>query len=316
MAGKLVVLNKDGNTVSVIDAETGDTTTTIETDFNPHEVVVSPDGSKTYVTCSLGGKLNVIDNETFEVTKRIDHEQFKFPHGVATRNSTGDLWLAATYSSHIYRIDTETDEIETVFPTHQDLSHMFAIDADESTGYIANIGSDSVCVVDLDRETITATFSVGAEPEGIAVDEHTGDIYVANQADDSLSVVDSNSYETKYELTLGNNPIRVVPSPDGEYVFVPNRLSDDLSVIDTSVEREVRFTPDREMIEGGTQPWEIKRIPVGVWPGGTVFNDDGSRAFVANNKTNDVSVIDVESLEEIERYDAGLHPDGIDYLPE
>lgn len=314
MAGKLLVLNKDENTVSVVESDTGETVTTVETDFNPHEVTITPDGAKTYVTCSLGGTVNVIDNDTFEVVDRLEHEQFQFPHGVAIRESTGDLWMTATYSSYLFRVDVATDEIETVFPTHQEFSHMFAIDADESTGYVSNIGSDSVSVVDLDDESITATFSVGTEPEGIAVHEETGNIYVANQDDDSLSVVDSETYETAFEVDLGNNPIRVVVSPDGRYVLVPNRLSNDLSVVDTTIEREVVFTPDRRMQEGGRHPWEVKRLPVGRWPGGTVFNEDGSEAYVANNKTNDVSVVDMETLKEVDRYDVGIHPDGIAYL--
>jgi YVTN family beta-propeller protein len=61
-------------------------------------------------------------------------------------------------------------------------------------------------------------------------------------------------------------------------------------------------------------PWEVKRIRVGVWPGGTVFNHDGSYAYVANNKTNDISVIDMSTLKEVERIDVGVHPDGIAYL--
>ena len=59
---------------------------------------------------------------------------------------------------------------------------------------------------------------------------------------------------------------------------------------------------------------EIKRIPVGRWPGGIVFDETGERAYIANNKTNDVSIVDMESLKEIGRFDAGIHPDGIGYL--
>lgn len=316
MAGKLIVLNKDENTVSILDAASGETAHVVETDFNPHEVVVTPDGSKTYVTCSLGGVLNVIDNETFEVVDRVEHELFKFPHGVAIRKSTNDLWLTATYSSHVYRIDVETDEIEAVFPTHQETSHMVALDADESTGYISNIVSGSVSVIDLDAESVTATFPVGSEPEGIAVHEDTGNIYVANQDDGTLSVVDPESYEQLFEVNLGVNPIRVVVSPDGRYVLVPNRLSDDLSIVDTTVERDVIVTPDGDWAEGGRHPWEIKRIPVGKWPGGTVFDENGDTAYVANNKTNDVSVIDMDDLVEVDRFETGIHPDGIAYLPE
>ena len=79
--------------------------------------------------------------------------------------------------------------------------------------------------------------------------------------------------------------------------FTANRMSHDVSVIDTK------------------RHWEIKRIPVGRWPGGIVFDPTGTRAYVANNKTNDVSVIDVQSLKEIQRFEAGIHPDGIGLIP-
>jgi YVTN family beta-propeller protein len=50
---------------------------------------------------------------------------------------------------------------------------------------------------------------------------------------------------------------------------------------------------------------------VGLWPGGTVFNAAGDRAYVANNKTNDLSVIDVTALKEVGKIDVGVHPDGL-----
>ena len=88
----------------------------------------------------------------------------------------------------------------------------------------------------------------------------------------------------------------MVFSPDGKYAFVPNRESHDLSVVETTTHRE------------------IKRIPVGRWPGGVVFDPQGRRAYVANNKTNDISIIDVGTLREVGRIEAGIHPDGIAYL--
>jgi len=51
------------------------------------------------VTCSLGNALNVIDNDTHEITDRFEHELFDFPHGLAVRDSADELWLVSTYSS-------------------------------------------------------------------------------------------------------------------------------------------------------------------------------------------------------------------------
>ena len=49
--------------------------------------------------------------------------------------------------------------------------------------------------------------------------------------------------------------MRLTISPDGKHAFVANRESGDLSIIDC--ERAA----------------EIKRIRVGIWPGGIVFDE-------------------------------------------
>jgi DNA-binding beta-propeller fold protein YncE len=48
MPDRLVVLNKDSDTVSYVDPETGETTAVVETDFNSHEVAISPDGERAF----------------------------------------------------------------------------------------------------------------------------------------------------------------------------------------------------------------------------------------------------------------------------
>ncbi len=299
----LLVLNKDEDTVSVIDIGSGETVKKIETGHNPHEIAVTPDGKKSYVTCSLGNEINVIDNEKFEIVKRIEHEKFEFPHGVGLTKDGEKLYVASTYSSIIFIIDTNTDEIVDYFPTYQEHSHMITFSSDGKKVFVPNIGSDNVTVVDVEKEKIVNHFPVGEGPEGTAVHSETGLLYVANQKDGTLYVFDTEDYEIKYKRRLGKIPIRIIFSPDEKYAFIPNRESNDVSVVQTDFDRD-----------GETVPWEMKRIPVGIWPGGVVFNENGDRAYVANNKTNDISIIDVENLKEIDRIEAGIHPDGIAYL--
>ncbi|MFW5919121.1 MAG: YncE family protein [archaeon] len=301
--GELVVLNKDADTVWYLDAETGEHLGTVETDFNPHEVAVSPDGTTSFVTCSMGGSLLALDNEERTIRDRFEHELFDFPHGLAVRESAGELWLVATYSSQVFVFDLETFELLDTVPTHQDKSHMIAFSPEESRAYFANIGSESVTVMDADDRRIVADPIVGEEPEGIAVDPETGEVLIASQGENRLFAIDPDTFAVETASILGETPIRVVFEPDGRYAYVANRESHDVSVVDTEFQRD-----------GTRTAWEVERIPVGRWPGGTVFDADGSRAFVANNKTNDVSVLDVSSRTEQDRYDTGLHPDGIAYL--
>lgn len=299
--GELIVLNKDADSLWYIDSDTGEKLAAVETDFNPHEVALSPDGETAYVTCSLGNSLLFVDNGTRSVRNRFEHEGFDFPHGMAVRETAGELWLVSTYSSRVYVFDTESEALLETFPTGQDRSHMVALSPDEGRAYIANIGSDSVTVVDCEDRSIVGHPEVGEGPEGICVHPEGG-LLVANQEDSRLSVLDPGSLEEAGQALLGTTPIRVVAAPDGRHVLVPNRESDDVSLVDT---RHVR--------DGETRPWEIARIPVGIWPGGTVFSPSGERAFVANNKTNDISVVDTEAWTEVDRYEAGTHPDGIAY---
>lgn len=299
--GKLLVLNMDADSVSVIDPGSGITEREIGTDFNPHEIVVTPDGSKSYVACALGNAVNVIDNDSFEVIERIEHDTFEFPHGLAVAGD--ELYLAATRSERVYAIDWRHDEIVDHFPTGQELSHMIEVTDDGTTGYVANIGSDTVSVVDLDAREVREHVEVGAGPEGIGLHPEERYLYVANQDDDALQVIDLDDRETVAERRLGETPVRVVWTPDGRYALVANREGGTLSFVDHEFRRD-----------GEWDPWEVKRIRVGLWAGGIAVGPDGHRAYVANNKTNDVSVVDLRAREEVRRIDTDLHPDGIAYL--
>lgn len=319
MVGKVIALNKDEDTASIIDTET-ESIDVIETDHNPHEVAVAPDGEKIFISCSLDNKLNVVDSRSYEILDTIEHPDFEFPHGFAVSQKRNKLYLASTYSDHLFVINVDSHEIETILPTHQNKSHMISFTPDEDRAFVANIGSNNITEFDPNKEEITNHFPVGGGPEGIGVHPNGKHLYVANQDDNNLHIIDIDTLETVYERELGLCPVRMVFSPDGKYALIPNRHAQTISVLDTEQPREV----DRDLgvqgtvriEQGETRPWEVKRIPVGVWPGGITFNEDGSYAYVANNKTNDISVIDMTTLTEEKRYDVGTHPDGITFIKE
>lgn len=292
----LLVLNKDANSVMYVSLAERRIVKTIAVDKNPHEVVVSPDGKHSYVTCSGGDTLLAFDNESMELTKRVTHPDFRFPHGLAITRDGQRLLLASTRSGKFFIFELPSLEVKQVYATGQDSVHMVSLSPDEKLAYIANIRSDNVTIFDLEQEAIVCHLPVGRGPEGVAVHPDGNTIYVANQHDNDVYILDAENHSVLHTLKMGSLPIRLVFSPDGRYAFVPNRESGDLSIIDCD------------------RPLEIKRIRVGVWPGGVVFDNLGEYAYVANNKTNDVSVIDVASLKEIERIDVGIHPDGIAFL--
>ncbi|MTI95736.1 MAG: YncE family protein [Firmicutes bacterium] len=297
MKEMLLVLNKDEHTVSYIETQTGQTLKTISVDQNPHEVAITRDGRRSYVTSSGGNSVSVFDNETLEMVGHITHPEFKFPHGVGLNSSEDTLWIASTYANTVFLIDTKEFKVRKTIPTYQELVHMIYFSPDRKKVYVPNIGSNNITLFDAESESIITHFPVGRGPEGAAAHPDGKRLFVANQDEDSLHIYNLDDLSLAVKLRLGRCPIRLIFSPDGRYALIPNREGDCVSVVDTNLQRE------------------IKRIPVGIWPGGTVFNAAGTVAWVANNKTNDISVIDVQSLQEVDRIPAGIHPDGIGYIP-
>ena len=295
--GRLIVLNKDENTVSYVNCRDGATLAKVAVDTNPHEVAVSPDGATAYVTNSGGDSLSVFDNHKMAEVERITHPEFRFPHGLALSPDGSQLWLASTRSDRVFVFATANMQAETVLATGQSKTHMVSPNADWSRAYVANIGSATVTAIDVARREVTKHIVVGNGPEGVGVHPAGGDLYVANQHDNSLYILSETHHGLIRRLALGTLPIRVAFTPDGRYALLPNRESNDLSVIDCE------------------RRWEIKRLPTGVWPGGTVVDSAGAHAYVANNKTNDVSVYDLTRLKEVARFEAGIHPDGLGYIP-
>jgi YVTN family beta-propeller protein len=292
----LLVLNKDEDTAMYIDLATRSVVKTVPLDRNPHEVVISPDGERAYVTNSGGNTLSVLDNRSMEEIDRISHPDFHFPHGLAITHDGKRLLLASTRSGKFFIFDLPELKAKQVYTTGEEFVHMVSLTPDQRTAYIANIRSNTITRFDLEREEVVEHIPVGAGPEGLAVHPAGHELYVANQHDGNLYVLSLPDHQVKHRLRVGTLPIRLVFSPDGRYAFVPNRESGDLSIVDCA------------------RPWEIKRIRLGVWPGGIVFDHAGQFAYIANNKTNDISIVDVARLKEVGRIDAGIHPDGIAYL--
>lgn len=199
----LIVLNKDEDTLSIVSLEDQKITKTVKTDYNPHEIVITPDGKKSYITCSLGNIINVLDNDTFEITHKIHHDKFDFPHGLGISRD-GMLYLASTYSNEIFVIDTETDTIVRHFNTGQNLSHMIALDPEEKKIYVPNIGSHNITVVHRESLEILGHFDVGKGPEGLAVHPGGNHLYVANQEDDTLYVIDTKTLKPFIKDVLGH----------------------------------------------------------------------------------------------------------------
>lgn len=324
MGETLIVLNKDEDSISIVDPQDRKEIQKIQTEYNPHEVLTVPEKNKTYVSCSLGNVVQVIDNNAWEIVDEIRHPDFDFPHGLSITPDGEELYLAETYGERIHIIDIESDKITNTIDSSQKWTHMISFSPDSEIAYIANMNSDTVSLLDTTSKEFVDHIPVGGGPEGIAAHPNGDHLYVANQEENNLYVMDTENFEVLYERSIGNLPVRCVFSPDGRYALIANRASDDISVIDSEFKLGNRLDPhivrspdelflhdSKPELDPEVRPWEIKRIAAGKAPGGIVFNSEGTHAYVCNNHSNDVSVINMNSLKQESTIDVGVHPDGI-----
>ena len=97
-----------------------------------------------------------------------------------------------------------------------------------------NYASNTVSVIDIATNTVTATVDVGTCPGGVAVSPDGSKVYITNEYSSNVSVIDTATNSVIATVDVGNSLWGVAVSPDGSKVYVANENSSTVSVIDTT----------------------------------------------------------------------------------
>lgn len=96
--------------------------------------------------------------------------------------------------------------------------------------------------------SVVATFAIGTDHGGLAVDPATHTLYVTNRYSNTVSIVSGMTGRTRATISVGQDPRSLVFDPVTHLVYVANWASNTLSVIDARTQR-VRAT-----VRTGTHP--------------------------------------------------------------
>jgi YVTN family beta-propeller protein len=316
-AQTLIVGNKAEATVSLIDLTTGEVRATLPTGQGPHEVEVSADGRWAVVADygvrgADGDTLTVIDVPAARVSRTIDLGEHSRPHGMRWLDERRVL-VTTEGSRSVVVVDVVDGRITTVIPTDQDVSHMVAVTPDGSRAFVANIGSGTVTVVDLENSSKVGDVVTGEGAEGVAVTPDGTQVWVTNRAADTVTVLATDSLEEIAFLDCPSFPIRAEATPDGRHVIITGARSGDLSVFTTDPPRRVRmisFDSDAADAEGRLFGDRFGDSPV---PIGIEIAPDGATAWVALANADRIAVVDLGSWQVTGTLAAGKEPDGMDY---
>lgn len=231
------VVNNGSSTVSVIETGTQTVVATVPVGIGAIDVAVHPDGSKAYVSNQNENTISVIDTTSNLVIATVTGVG-SAPQGVAAHPAGLIVYAVSWNGTDLSAvIDTISNTVTGTMPDGTN-SVGIAVHPDGSRVYIANLGSNSLTVVNTAGNTLVATVPLaGGNGKAVDVAMHPDGsrVYVSTSlaGPGLLTVIETTGNAIVAEVTVGINPNGVSVHPDGGSVYVANSLSNNVSVIDT-----------------------------------------------------------------------------------
>jgi YVTN family beta-propeller protein len=317
LAERAYVSNEDGHTVSVVDTERAEVVATISVGKRPRGLKLTRDGSRLFVALSGLPKCppSVPDEQCAKLERDLKAD------GVAV-------------------IDTASNKVIKVLQAGSD-PEQFALSPDGKRLYVANEDAALTSVVEVESGAVVARIKVGREPEGVVMSPNGQWVLVSNESDNSVSVIDTKTLKEVNHVTVGKRPRDMAFTPDGKAAYVSGEMDASLyrmNVPTGAVERVLQLRPETrpmsvvldsrrnrlylstgrggtvaiiEVANANSAPKLIKEIPVGTRPWGIALSADGRYLYTANGPSNDMSIVDTESLATIKRVAVGRSPWGV-----
>ena len=274
---KAYVGNFKDDTVSVIDTGAGAVIATVPVAKGPHGMSVTPDGRWVYVSGEGSSSVSVIQTSTDRVVQTI--EVGGTPHGLAMMPD-GKIVLVGVYGTdQIAFVDTATQKIVATVPVPK--PHTIAIRPDGKVAYVASQQPGKFALVKLDLATRSVIGSVALDkPPRDPEFGHDGKaLYITMAGIDAISVLDPASDTIVARIPTGASPhiasaFRGAPAGTA-VVQGPGEL--------------LLFDPATNA--------PLRSIAVGKQPHWVAATGDGKKAYVTNEGSNDVTVVDLTTAQ-------------------
>ena len=142
-------------------------------------------------------------------------------------------------------------------------------------------------------------------------------VYVTNEASGDLSVIDAATQTVIATAPLGKRPRGIKPSPDGKSLYIALSGSPNAG---PGVDPKTLPPPDRSadgIGEVDADTYKVKRVlHAGADPEQIDVSADGTRLYVANEDTAQVSVVDLTSGAIVATVKIGEEPEGVTIRPD
>ncbi|GAA4219471.1 YVTN family beta-propeller protein [Sagittula marina] len=281
-AGDLAYVTcQNGNALSVLDLDTGETRATWDVPGKPAGVAVASDGSVFTVSPDDATVRRYGPDGVVQADIVLDGG----PIGIVLDAPRARLFVTDWYNARIWVLTTDLVPVTEL--TTGTAPAGLALSPDGRWLASADKDADQVSVFDADSLKLHRTVKVGSRPFGLRFGPE-GRLFVGNVGSNDVTVLDPDSGMTLATVPVGTRPYGVAFAKGR--AFVTNQYEDSVSVIALDTLQHLR------------------KIAVGEYPEGIDTTSDGARLVVANWFENSVSVIDAQTLEVVDQIDTADGP--------
>jgi YVTN family beta-propeller protein len=322
---RIVQTNFAGDNIHIIDPATNKVVGEIKGIEANHGLTVAPDGSRIYISEEADFTLTVVDGKTLQVTKKIPLSgnpnliditpdgRFIYVAIALTYDDLSDFpQVKANATGGVDVIDTVSLQNIKTIPIRGGV-HDLNITPDGKYLVVGNSRgakppANVMSVVDTRTNEIAWTMPMNPAPSPMAIsknpDGSTRSIFAQNGRDNGFAVIDFATRTVTNTIKLpditgqAQNPYGgpavshgIFVTPDQKTLLVNSRLNSALYSYSL---------PDLKFVAVATLG--------GKGAGWLTVTPDSKTAYVANEHTNDVSVVDIATMKETARVPVGFAP--------
>jgi YVTN family beta-propeller protein len=272
--------------------------------LTPEGLAINPAGTRAYVSDINGGRIDVINTANNSIITKIPIGGEIV--GVVINSAGTRVYAANMITGVVSVISTANNRVIdtiTIGPSTNSggpSPYALALNRSGTVLYVVDERANAVSVVNTATDSIVATVPVGSDPLAIAVSPNGSLVYVANggnggNAQSTVSVINAATNKVTHTITLGYNAYGVAFNPTSDLAYISNgdRNGNGLiSVINTKASSVI-----------GTINLGFGRFPEWI-----AITPDGTRAYVPDETSGEVSVIDLTTNSLISTFSVGGNP--------
>jgi YVTN family beta-propeller protein len=293
---KVYVTNSSGDNITVIDLKTMKVTGDIKVGKKPHGAATQADGRRFFTTVESERVLKIIDTSTDKIIDTI--ALTGTPNQCAVTPDGKFAAVPIRDGNTVDIINVDQKKVVKVLPDN--VPHNCYNAGSNHHMFCTSMGDQNVHLIDLEKMS-SVEIPVGGIPRPIAVTKDEKTLFAALTELHGFVIVDASSksaiHKVEFPPVANPNPNKAdTPthgmniSPNGKELWVAGVWDDGVYVYNIA---------SKEL---------SKKIPTGKTPNWVAFSPDGKYVAVTNEDSDDCSIIDTSTYQEVARVKVGRVP--------